>query len=332
MSDDPVRLNKPWGDTRLWDRVQFTEFYKGIIDSKAPPILVVDNVAEYMFERDDEETWEIKSFPNIAPPFEEYWMEAQSKRGYGDDSQNRIIGTGALIKAVDFEQEEGESTVRDGVLAAARNRLQDEAFFPAKKTETRGTAEVLLSFASNPGVRWAIAVFPVYEMHHEEGTQLIKLPIVWIPVAHNGQLAEDMSYNVLLPLSTEEKAQSAAMTIMACAPFMFATSLLHCKNVEMEPRRASRQIRRRAEREGQPPPSDFHVLTIEPMKKVIRYEGGSESIGLKRALHLVRGHFSDYRQRGLFGKHKGIYWWNPMVRGTADRVVEKSYRIKRGEK
>jgi len=48
-------------------------------------------------------------------------------------------------------------------------------------------------------------------------------------------------------------------------------------------------------------------------------------------LHICRGHFKDYRLSvGGLGKHhlKGMWWWAPQVRGTAERGrVEKDYDV-----
>jgi hypothetical protein len=55
----------------------------------------------------------------------------------------------------------------------------------------------------------------------------------------------------------------------------------------------------------------YHTIEIEPMKKVLRHEGRIETEGLKRALHICRGHFAHYPETepGLFGKGiQGDFW------------------------
>jgi hypothetical protein len=49
------------------------------------------------------------------------------------------------------------------------------------------------------------------------------------------------------------------------------------------------------------------------------------------ALHWVRGHFKDFREKGVFGKAKGVYWWSPHLAGKADRVVLKDYVLEAPE-
>ena len=73
----------------------------------------------------------------------------------------------------------------------------------------------------------------------------------------------------------------------------------------------------------------FKTLEIEPMKRALKHEGQSETAGLKKALHICRGHFKDYSKHGLFGKYKGLYWWDSHVRGsTEEGVVVKDYAVK----
>ena len=103
---------------------------------------------------------------------------------------------------------------------------------------------------------------------------------------------------------------------------------MHCKNVSLESLQVSRQVRRQAKRKGTPL-LDYRVLNIEPMKGVLRSEGGMEEAGPKVALHICRGHFKDYRDGpGLFGKHRAVYWWEGSVRGSLARgKVEKEYQV-----
>jgi hypothetical protein len=111
-------------------------------------------------------------------------------------------------------------------------------------------------------------------------------------------------------------------------PVLFATSLMHAKNVHLVDRPLPPAVAKRRQREGKPVVT-FKTLTIESMRKqtATATEGGST--GAKRAMHIVRGHFKDYRNTGgLFGKHKGLYWWDMRVAGdeNAGKVI-KDYKI-----
>lgn len=107
---------------------------------------------------------------------------------------------------------------------------------------------------------------------------------------------------------------------------LLAISFMHCKNVTMT-EHAGEPSRRR-HKKTKPGRLSYHTLQIEPMKKVLRAEGRSDEVGLRQALHICRGHFKDYRESGLFGRHKGIFWWDAQVRGSADEGIAcKDYAV-----
>lgn len=107
-----------------------------------------------------------------------------------------------------------------------------------------------------------------------------------------------------------------------------ATSFLHCKNVSVERHDSPSTPRHKKNRTPHITPSEYHILDIRPMKQILRSEGQIETQGMKQALHICRGHFKDFRERGLFGKHNGIYWWDQQVRGSAGiGTIHKDYQI-----
>jgi len=111
-------------------------------------------------------------------------------------------------------------------------------------------------------------------------------------------------------------------------PPLMGLSLMHCKNVvasDHVAKEGSRQFRNARDPERF---LRYHILEIEPMTRILT-EAGAKS-DLRQALHICRGHFKDYRQRGLFGRetHKGLYWFDAHVRGDAARgVVAKDYDV-----
>jgi hypothetical protein len=112
-------------------------------------------------------------------------------------------------------------------------------------------------------------------------------------------------------------------------PCFMAMTFMNCKNVtaqeEAPPADADRAF---AARHGRPLVT-FRTLRIEPMTAAARAAG--QAPGAPRGLnplHVCRGHFKDYRERGLFGQHRGIYWWDNYVRGAIERgVVFKDYSV-----
>lgn len=117
--------------------------------------------------------------------------------------------------------------------------------------------------------------------------------------------------------------------IRLLAPILLAISFMHCKNVRHVEHATPKVHPNFLRSTGKKPRLKFYTLEIDPMREVLRREGNIEQVGLKQALHICRGHFKDYRQSGLFGKIKGIFWWDSTVRGTTERgVVVKDYLVK----
>lgn len=112
-------------------------------------------------------------------------------------------------------------------------------------------------------------------------------------------------------------------------PALFAFSLANCKNVETRVVEPDAAINRERRKGGIKPFVRYHTINIEPMKKVLRTEGQVETVGLKRAFHICRGHFATFTpERPLFGKIAGTFWMPPHVRGSVkEGVVVSDYRV-----
>lgn len=108
-------------------------------------------------------------------------------------------------------------------------------------------------------------------------------------------------------------------------------SFMHCKKqtklIEHTP---PEKVQRKRARRNKPPLTKYYTLDIEPLKEILRTEGRVHEVGLPKALHICRGHFKDYSQgKGLFGKYKGLYWWDSHIRGSEDAgAVVKDYAVK----
>jgi hypothetical protein len=111
---------------------------------------------------------------------------------------------------------------------------------------------------------------------------------------------------------------------------LLAVSFCHCKNVDRNEVKPSEKLSRSFQRRHGRPLTRYWVLDIEPMKRVLAYDGQVHQHGLRHALHICRGHFKTYTAEApLFGKVTGTYWWTDQVRGSADLgVVDKDYRLR----
>lgn len=120
----------------------------------------------------------------------------------------------------------------------------------------------------------------------------------------------------------------AQLAVFLCQPAFMAISFMHCKNVAVQesPEDAPppKWIRRQ-----RVPEVRYRVLDIEPMKQVLRTEGRIEETGLKKALHICRGHFATYtEEKPLFGKVSGTFWVPQCIKGNHKHgTVVKDYSI-----
>lgn len=109
---------------------------------------------------------------------------------------------------------------------------------------------------------------------------------------------------------------------------LYATALLHCKNVSLEDRAPNEKLSKKQLKKQGIPKLKYKVLLVSPMDKKSARESGMMLDSNGRSLHICRGHFKDYREgNGLFGRFKGIFWWEQSLRGSIDNgVVVKQYK------
>jgi hypothetical protein len=112
-------------------------------------------------------------------------------------------------------------------------------------------------------------------------------------------------------------------------PALLALSFMHCRNVTVTNETPSVKFSRAHQRRHGVPLTHYKTLQIDPMKRVLETEGNASGNGLKKALHICRGHFKTFTADApLFGKTTGTFWWSPNVRGSADAgKVMKDYEI-----
>jgi hypothetical protein len=107
-----------------------------------------------------------------------------------------------------------------------------------------------------------------------------------------------------------------------------AICFFHCKNVTVHELKTSRQQRRNAQRHQEQPQPSFHVIDVHRnMDRTIIKRDGSGGAPVARAATIVRGGFHVYTEDGkLFGKHVGMWKWEPFARGDGP-VKMNEYRV-----
>lgn len=268
------------------------------------PVIEITNVAEYIYAGTDQEYWGVEDWPNIAPPFQAFFMEWKAPRKIS----SKTWGDFSFIP--EFR--------RYGVMFIA---------LPAEEESFR-----LMRLGYRPqDARWVI----LSKIYAEDITcrVLDVLFSVSFCVDSSGALIElngqgDYWWIIMDPSMASISGDIGESHNRLINPAMVAISFMHCKNVKTKEITPLPKLAHKHKKKTGIKLHRYHVLEIEPMKAVLKTEGRSDEVGAKKALHICRGHFKDYRDKGLFGQHKAIYWWDASVRGDAKRgTVEKDYRV-----
>lgn len=168
-------------------------------------------------------------------------------------------------------------------------------------------------------------------LYIESEKGLIQGPFVrwFFPIAADGTVAGKGVYH---PWEIGEERTLPELEVHEIAtliyPALLTLSFLNCKNVKLVVNQPPLKLSRAHEKRHGRPLLRFHTLQIQPMREILSREGRVEETGLKRALHICRGHFKDYRDKGLFGRFRNVYWWDAHVRGTIrEGAVLKDYQV-----
>jgi hypothetical protein len=266
--------------------------------SSAMPISI-DNVTEYLYAGTPQEVWNPEDFPCAIPPFRKTLFvtrrpSAITTANPGGMTTNGLPPTWLVL----VEHHDGDS-------------IRESFSFVAGERFNQYTAIV-----RNPAGDLTAPVSSFVAVG-EDG------------LISSGDRAWRHVYNFgpRVPKGKERELVIGWSTLYLSS--LLAISFMNCKNtVRVE--RSQRPPRIKGHN-SRAPAVKFYTLEIEPMKRVLESEGDVEHNGISNALHICRGHFKDYRERGLFGRQRGLYWWNAQVRGSAERgIVVKDYSVGMG--
>lgn len=271
---------------------------------RAIPI-VADEVAE-LFYTSRRDPWDHADFPNLAPPFELFWVEFARPRA---DPTDHGRGRGGQLAA-------DEWPTRTGVL-----------FLVASDAGP-------LTRAGEP--RWVVHAL----LFVKEGRGALAGPLVGceLHVHPDGGLAGPSRLRLFgardpMALAGTEAGHVFGQYASLFGPAFLAVSMLHCRNVSLAEVEPPPKLSRAHRRRHGLPLLRYHVLDIQPMRAVLRSEGRVERVGLRRALHLCRAHFAaygpEYGRGRLFGRNSGRYFVPAHVRGAIDEgAIAKQYVVR----
>jgi hypothetical protein len=152
-----------------------------------------------------------------------------------------------------------------------------------------------------------------------------------LKVAEDGSCVDARVAEQQVKGETDEETDAMRRSYLSLMqPAFLATSFMHCRNVTQTtvtppPKLAKAQGKRHGV-----PLVRYRTIDIDPMRQVLKSEGQVHENGIKRALHICRGHFRTYtEEKPLFGKVTGTFFVPMHARGSAsDGVVVQDYVVK----
>lgn len=287
-------------------------------------VIEATNVSNYYFESSDQEIWDVtKDFPNIAPPFSDFFLEFQAPL--------QIVSKESGTK--NWSEDKGRPSAW-GVYCTSKNW---GAGLETNGMKIKWTLGALIFWKVKGSIQyhcplWGFQI-PIDANGKCAGSE--KQPFIHYPMGiYIKRFAELLkssnNINYCIELQMDAMRSFAPMFHTA----LLAISFMHCKNVkisEVVPPDPKPPTKKQIKYRHLPRQlATYHVLDIEPMRQILKSEGQSEKVGQIKSLHICRGHFAHYEDgKGLFGKYHGTYWIPQHVRGSANKgVAVKDYRIK----
>lgn len=186
------------------------------------PRFKIDNVTRYYYEGDPKERWEVGDFPNLAPPFAQWWMEWLSPLRIVSD----VMGTTDLTAA---------PRMAHGVHFVAHDWDEGERPPLVKLVNT-----IHLDAAKN--VRWEIVCIPYTRW--ADGSELAEMPqprITWIMGIDRDGVCPYYTPDEAIFEATIQQGTSYAdvprlmqMVSGLLHPALLAVSLMHCRNAVLD--------------------------------------------------------------------------------------------------
>lgn len=309
---------------------------RGLLDRAT--VVSTDNIMDLVFRGDsgrDAGQWCLtRDVPNLAPPMAELFLEGRlPKRMSPGWERNfnslrvQVQSVGLLLSATDFGDDH-----------AAADRFFEHASGPAGKgvrtPEEPGNDQPMQLGGK---VRWVMEGCIYIEL---SGHRRPLEGCSWMhaAVGPDGAPPKLLGGRPALLFGTdaalEEHLQQMAWLMHSLTlPLFLAITFMHCHNVPLLARDPPRKLQRKHRKATSGDLTRYHVLDIDHARHVLSTEGRADEVGLRRALHIARGHFRTYtpERGGPFGRRitQPVTVWIPQhARGkaTAGRV-EKDYSV-----
>jgi hypothetical protein len=278
------------------------------------PVLSVENVCEVYWDSPKDDWKYREDYPNSAPPFGTFFVES-SHPG------SMVFNNGRETSRMEWCPDQWGAMFWADECDGLDFEVWDADDFPPTSHPPVEMRAVRLDDA-----RWEVRCILVG--YREERLGILPAQAIF-PIGARGEILANPLVLGAEMSKEDDKAEAASMLHSLLKPLLLSLSFMHCKNVVQVEHRPDREINRERRKAGMKPFLRYHTIDIEPMKRVLKSEGSIDAVGIKRALHICRGHFSTYsEEKPLFGKVAGTFWVPSHVRGSlAEGAVIADYRV-----
>lgn len=268
------------------------------------PLIVADNVADYVYNTRTGDTINFREdFPCLAPPFEEFFIEWKVPAAKSGEKVVEFVGI-HLREIV------------NPLMVELKKRPEDEEW--RKQLEGTEFAVLVELYAKFECEKHVVGPITGWLLTLDREGVLNYPPHPVILGVKGLEIVDHQTLRDFLPYMNS-----------LLVPGLYALTFMHCKNVQSEVAFQTDKLRKAYKKRHNKDLVTYRVLSIEPMKKILRTEGRGQDLGFRRAMHICRGHFKNYQLgKGLFGKYKGLFFWDQQVRGCKEEgMVQKDYNI-----
>ena len=327
-------------------------------------VISADQVTEYYYALNDKEVWSMRDFPNLAPPFQNFFIE--TKRATKINSSQWGTREWFQPATAEMMRHEGAS---ERVIEAYQKRCAEEDGKDYRRPVQWGLhmrvisdKKMINNFSNHQftdmellDVKWMVYGQLYVDWHRRDETVAFPIWDYIFGIRANGSICEteaepDAAIGIDGPSPEYRKVAIRGTSLMADGdrtqffrtlraemqnhmnPLFLAVTFMHCKNVEVKQGNPDRKFAKRSAERGRPL-CTYKIIDIVPLKRMLRSEGTNEKTGIKMALHRCRGHFKTYTEdKPLLGRATGTFFWAEQLRGSKQKgVIASDYNVEKPE-
>lgn len=310
-----------------WSEPKICEFLNEMI------YISSDNVTDHFFQSSKNEYSSFGDFPILAPPFESFFIETRKPIHMNPKSYpegNDLLQTsrwGILVESVNMEKYRKEKNEEYEKLL---NKCPNKEAINNLRSSKWGLSIQLIQQKSKYEISTIDINLGLF-LDYTGKVILINynLSPKYEPIIREARERKIVKGVENFNLNEIREILAKGLIMFHIFPLLLAISFMHCKNVELKKVSPDPKLDKKYMKNHKRKLVEYHVLEIDHMGKTLSVSDNMSLGGIKKAGHICRGHFRDYRETGLFGKLKNIYWFDQHWRGDKNLgIIHKDYKVK----